>query len=579
MHPTPPRTAPAAWTASLSASPSEPTRAERATAVAIVVALALGWFAATAASHRSGPWDNIEQLVWAQAVQWGYYKHPPLPTWLLAAATLPFGPRVEVTWALGTACVAIGLWLTWRLGCELMGARRATVGLLLSSTVAHYSVRALYYNHNLAMLPFVAAAALLLHRALRDGRPRQWIGFGLAAGLGALCKYQIVVFAACWGAAVLVARRDGTPAGTTVTGGGIGRGAGLALAALAGLLVVAPHLVWLVEHDFLPFRYADRQLERLDGARAWLGNLALFASAQLGRCAPVALAVALCAWRLRRRSRPEAEEPVVGAGAPQAGAAHAAFGPGACEADAPPSRADWRFLLLVGLGPFALTWVLGVAKVRLEGHWSAPELLALGLVIVARWPAAGTRRALTTATVVVAALQLVMAVGFAFGRGVLPHLTGRLARSVYPVQEVADAVAAQWRMRTDAPLALIAGETWEAGMVALNVSPRARVVIDATLDKAPGVDAGMLARCGAMVVWDTTREAELPAAVIRLREAGIERGTVAVAWSDASRARPIVLGWSMLAPSHDPVGGGTGRNGSGPATEPPCTGRADPMRP
>ncbi|NMM79153.1 hypothetical protein B2J89_21170, partial [Acidovorax sp. SRB_24] len=31
----------------------------------------------------SPPADNIEQLTWMRSLQWGYYKHPPLPTWML----------------------------------------------------------------------------------------------------------------------------------------------------------------------------------------------------------------------------------------------------------------------------------------------------------------------------------------------------------------------------------------------------------------------------------------------------------------------------------------------------------------
>ena len=565
-----------------------PTRTECAAAAAIVVALALCWFVATAISHRSGPWDNVEQLVWTQALQWGYYKHPPLPTWMLTAATLAFGPGIQTTWALGVTCVAIGLWLTWRLGCDLIGVRRATVGLLLSSTIAYYSVRALYYNHNVAMLPFVAAAALLLHRALRDGRLRQWVGFGIAAGLGALCKYQIVVFVVCWGWAAMSsmrarpdlsirpdlsalankqhlsdedasmnervppdmhtsARRPVRP--PSDAGRRASRGAGLAAAVIAASVVVAPHLLWLIQNDFLPFQYADRQLERLSGVQAWLGNMVSFAAAQFSRAAPIILAMGLCVWRLSRHSRATGRRTMPNG--PIARWIDRAFGGSRADESmhaAPPSQAAWRFLLLVGLGPLALTWAIGLADVHLEGHWGTPELLALGLVLGARWPAAGSLRTLAALAGVVAALQLVMASGFALGRGLVPHLTGTIARSTYPASDVAEAIAAQWHARTDAPLALVAGETWEAGAVALNVSPRARVLIDGDAGKSPGVTADSIARCGAMVVWDTSRETDLPASVVQLRQAGEAFGTAKVRWSDSARARPVVLGWAMIPP-------------------------------
>lgn len=515
------------------AAPASPTRAERATALAVVVSLALGWFTAVASSHVSGPWDNMEQLVWTQALRWGYYKHPPLPSWLLSAVSLPFGPRVELTWAMGVACVAIGLWLTWRLGCELLGARSALLGLLLSTMVAHYSVRSLYYNHNLAMLPFVSGAALLLHRALRDARLQHWIGLGVVAGLAALCKYQVVVFAACWAAAIACAPRQG-PLGPRQ----VSRTVGTAAAATAAAVVVVPHVLWLVQTDFLPFRYADEQLKRLDGFGAWLANLGRFTAAQLARCAPVAIAIAICAWRLRRRAPAKQAEQSAEAGASSAmTVTHPIASPDAR-----------RYLLLIGLGPIALTWMLGLAGMRLEGHWSAPELLALGLVVVAYWPASRHPDALRQMLWVVGSLQCALALGFAVGRGLLPHLTGKLTRSVYPVTQVADAVLRQWQTHTTAPLRLVAGETWEAGAVALNVAPRALVVIDGNWIKSPGVEPQTVARCGAMVVWDVGREAQLPATLKQLRASATTRGVLTVPWSTAQRAQPVRLGWALIPP-------------------------------
>ena len=35
--------------------------------------------------------DHFEQFGWAQSLEWGYHKHPPLPTWLLGMAVRVFG--------------------------------------------------------------------------------------------------------------------------------------------------------------------------------------------------------------------------------------------------------------------------------------------------------------------------------------------------------------------------------------------------------------------------------------------------------------------------------------------------------
>lgn len=48
-----------------------------------LVGMVLLWSVLCTVSHRSPDADNIEELVWASSFEWGYYKHPPMPTWIL----------------------------------------------------------------------------------------------------------------------------------------------------------------------------------------------------------------------------------------------------------------------------------------------------------------------------------------------------------------------------------------------------------------------------------------------------------------------------------------------------------------
>ena len=72
----------------------------------------------------------LEQFIWAHSVQWGYYKHPPLPTWLLAAAIELFGPSVESARTLAVICVfGTGLF-TYLVARELFDRPTAALSLL-----------------------------------------------------------------------------------------------------------------------------------------------------------------------------------------------------------------------------------------------------------------------------------------------------------------------------------------------------------------------------------------------------------------------------------------------------------------
>ena len=53
----------------------------RRTGIGMAV-FALAWLWLSNRIVLAPPTDNIEQLIWVRSLEWGYYKHPPLPTWM-----------------------------------------------------------------------------------------------------------------------------------------------------------------------------------------------------------------------------------------------------------------------------------------------------------------------------------------------------------------------------------------------------------------------------------------------------------------------------------------------------------------
>src|SRR5262249_60998435 len=102
------------------------------------------------------------------------------------------------------------------------------------------------FNHDVIQLPLWAFAGYAFHAALRRGRMAHWLLLGVAIGLSLWAKYFVVVLAAPLALFLLVDRDAGRALATG------GPWIALALA----LVIMAPHLVWLVRHDFLPLAYA-----------------------------------------------------------------------------------------------------------------------------------------------------------------------------------------------------------------------------------------------------------------------------------------------------------------------------------
>ena len=112
-------------------------------AAAFIALHLLLWTLLPALSHRAPPWDNIEQLVWTQSLQWGYYKHPPAPTWWMYFWTELLGRKVWVTFFAAQLSVAGMLWCLWRIALVVTTPLRAFVALVLTALVAYHGLKAI----------------------------------------------------------------------------------------------------------------------------------------------------------------------------------------------------------------------------------------------------------------------------------------------------------------------------------------------------------------------------------------------------------------------------------------------------
>ena len=137
------------------------------------------WLVELAATSLSPPVDNIEQLTWVRSLEWGYYKHPPLPTWLLWLPAEIFGLSSSVTYVLGATLTLGALGLLWRILRNRRSAQTANLVLLGSLCVTFYNGRLYYYNHNIVLLRLSRYAPDAACGPSSDdrwcgGRPSEW---------------------------------------------------------------------------------------------------------------------------------------------------------------------------------------------------------------------------------------------------------------------------------------------------------------------------------------------------------------------------------------------------------------------
>jgi 4-amino-4-deoxy-L-arabinose transferase-like glycosyltransferase len=454
--------------------------------------LALGliaiWAGAAASLNEAQMVDNFEQFIWAHSVEWGYYKHPPLPTWMLAVVIHAFGPSPYWTYALGAACAAGTAAFTYWTADDLVGPRRRDLALLLWGLQNAFSVRVQLYNHNTVMMLWIAACAWAVLKAVRREAFVYWLLAGVAAGLALLSKYQSAVPLAGIAVALALSGELARPATRK----------GLAVALLIAAVLVARHVGWVLEHGCSTLHYASQYGRRLETpARLW--GVVVFLADQVRLTLPALLLLLLLRWTCRA-------PPIDG---------RPATGPQAMDA----RQRAW----LIGLTAFPLlaTVLVGLfSGLKLEGHWGFQCLQFAGLWL-AWW---STRRAVPALACLSRAALAIHAITLGVTAWTASSVyQGRAKRddTSFPAREFAVAVQRDWAEVTRCPLQLVVGPSFEAGMLSAYIAAWPRVLESGDHWKSPWIGTADVQQVGAAYV--STSAAGLPHGSMRTGSLLLER--------------------------------------------------------
>jgi 4-amino-4-deoxy-L-arabinose transferase-like glycosyltransferase len=323
---------------------------------------AVVWSALPAILYLNLPLDLIEALTYGREWQLGYDKLPPLPWWLVEIVYRVFGVDTAY-YALAQAVVVIALVLVWKTARPLVGALGALVAILIIDGMHYFNFTAAKFNHDVIQLPFWALAGFAFHAGLRRGGIGYWALLGAALGCALWAKYFVAVLVAPLMLFMLLdreARRRLASPGPWV-------------AAAVALAIMAPHLVWLVQNDFLPFHYAEARALPVRGPLDHLLHPFQFLGGQFFFILPALVIAAPLFWPPNKNKN-----------APSAAA----------------DAFDRRIVTLLAFGPaftvFALSLTTGRGTVTM---WGYPLWLFLGLWIVMCAPAALDRVRLVAAAV------------------------------------------------------------------------------------------------------------------------------------------------------------------------------------
>jgi hypothetical protein len=516
---------------SLNATPWRSLRArfspDAASIAPLVVLLLIGqlllWTVLTAVSHRAPDLDNMEELVWGNVFQWGYYKHPPLPSWLLFALASVFGRPVWLTFFAAQLSVVIALWCVWRLGCEITSQKNALIAVLVATPITYFNIHGIVFNHNTMQLCSIAACHWMFYRAWRHERWRDWLLLGLCCGLAMLTKYSALIqFATYFLFLLMTGSLRRLP---------VWRGIALATATFG--VVLGPHLWWVSQQTRGPISYASGSLCKAMTRPEQVRMFGEFFATSLARLAPMAIGLVVIALIMQRGAKKIGER-----------AATARL----VERLRP---ADRRFLVVVGLGPFVLTLLVSMAmKTRIVAPWATTFYLLFGFVAFWIFRQDAGSRLLRTCIKVIVVLQIVLALGYAAVRGPLSEMTGRANRARFPGQAVSEALQAQWNQHSRTPLTLVAADTWLGGNIAIYGGRRVDVLIDGDYGLAPWVAPERGASCGMLVALNRSPSSTdgVPSKLVELMASATYKGILQLPWTGKPDGPQVVVEWGIIPP-------------------------------
>jgi dolichyl-phosphate-mannose-protein mannosyltransferase len=485
------------------ASWREPLSQPRSLIALLILSQILIWTLVPYLVGRSLPLDVVSDgLAWGHEWQWGYYKHPPLPSWEVEAFFDAFGDVGP--YLLSQISIAFTYVFVFLLGRELMPARWAAAGTLLTACVYYFSIPSPEFNHNVAQMPLWAAAVYAYYKAFTTRRSGWWALLGLASGIALLTKYASAILLL-----VIAVHFLSSPKRRAQL-----RSPGPYAAVIVCALVIAPHIAWLYHNHFPTISYAAQRAGQTHGMGSRLLAPVRFLLSQLLDISPAILAATIAGFLGRESFRRFVGDETL------------------------------QFLAIFAIGPALLTALLSLlAGLGLRDMWAAPMWNLVGLLIVyisqPRWTRVSWCRLISC----VAAAFVLLPVAYVLATATVPAMQAKPSRTQWPDREMARAFDDAYARQTGRPLRIVAADGWLGGLIAMRSPARPSVFTDANVQEAPWILPDRLSADGALVLWRADKP--IPSRLLALNGLKIV-GAKSFSWPGIPRAKRLVVGWGIV---------------------------------
>jgi 4-amino-4-deoxy-L-arabinose transferase-like glycosyltransferase len=203
------------------------------------------WTLVPSISNINLPLDTIEALAWGSNLDWGFNKHPPFSAFVVEIFYMIFGPNDWVYYLLSQIFVIIAFIYVWKFSNEIFEDKLYSLfSVLVLSGIYFYNFTTPEFNVNVSQLPFWAMTVYFFWKGLNSTNKIYWILFGVFSALGFLSKYLFIYLLATL---FIYFFWNYKKYKKFV--------ANYLLSIVIFLIILTPHLIWLLENDFVTILY------------------------------------------------------------------------------------------------------------------------------------------------------------------------------------------------------------------------------------------------------------------------------------------------------------------------------------
>ena len=204
------------------------------------------WTLAPTFSNINLPLDTIEVLVWGNELQLGYDKYPPIFPLFTEFFFIVFGNQDWAYYFLSQLFVVSSFYIIFNFANFFFKDKNlCLISVLLLETIYFFNYTTPELNAFLCQFPFLAATVFYCWKAINSKNYSNWIIFGILAGISTLIFYLSLYLLAAIGIYFLYKINKEKKFSIKYL-----------LTIFAYLIVVSPHIYWIVTNDLESVKYA-----------------------------------------------------------------------------------------------------------------------------------------------------------------------------------------------------------------------------------------------------------------------------------------------------------------------------------